>query len=91
MVHYTSVKNFGRTLDSLRKHGVARISWHPDGNPASVEFAPPEHREPNQTAAQRADEKVQYHPGTDVPLGNAPLNPLDTVLKVPRFDSMETA
>lgn len=76
---------------ALRKHGVAEAAFHPNGKLASVRFVSTTPAEPKQTAQQRADEKVQYHPGTDVPLGNAPLNPLDTVLKVPRFDPLETS
>lgn len=78
-------------LTTLRSKGARSASFHPDGSLASVEFSAPEQREPKQTAQQRAEEKVKYVPGTDVPDDKSPLNPLDTILKVPRFDPMETA
>lgn len=30
--------NFGRTLGSLRAHGVTHASWHPDGKIASIQL-----------------------------------------------------
>lgn len=81
--------NTGRTFELLRKHGVTRAAWHPDGKLASVEFGPPAPEEPKQTAAQREAAKPKYVPGTTIPDDRTPLNPLDTLLNPPKYDPSE--
>ena len=74
----------------LRKHRVTRASWHPDGKLASVDFLVPE---PEHKAEARAlaqpEERQKLVPGTPIPDDKSPLNPLDTLLNVPRWSADE--
>jgi hypothetical protein len=81
------LRNFGRTLESLRRANVARISWHPNGKPASVEFVPAVQADPKPLA--QPDERTKTFAGTPFPDDKSPLNPLDTLLHVPKYDASE--
>ncbi len=76
-----------RTLASLRRQNVAKAAFFEDGSIASVEFFPTQPAEAK-TLAQR-EEKVTFVPGTPIRDDKSPLNPLDTLLHVPKYDASE--
>ena len=76
-------------LTALSTHGaVAKAAFHPDGSLASVEFFPPVSVEAR-ALGQPSERKVEYVPGTTIPDDKSPLNPLDTLLHVPKYDAHE--
>ena len=79
-----------RTIGALRKQNVAKASFHADGSLASVEFwpPPPEHRAEAKALAQ-PEQRQKLVPGTPIPDDKSPLNPLDTLLNVPRWSADE--
>ena len=81
--------NTGRTLEVLKRQGVVRAAFYPDGRLSSVEFAPPKGATPKEAAEPQRG--VEFVPGTDVPVGDSPLNPLDTLLNVPKYDANEVS
>lgn len=76
-------------LASLKTHGaVAKAAFHPDGSLASVEFFPAVPVEAR-ALGQPSERKTEYVPGTTIPDDKSPLNPLDTLLHVPKYDASE--
>ena len=76
-----------RTLTALRRQNVAKASFHPDGSLASVEFLPVVTADPRPLA--QPDERIKTVAGTPFPDDKSPLNPLDTLLHVPKYDAHE--
>ena len=58
--------------------GRISLEFEPTVKVAPKEAAEPQHR-------------VEFVPGTDVPVGDSPLNPLDTLLNVPKYDANEVS
>ena len=53
----------------------------------SLEFEPPAQQAPKEIEASAR--RVDTVPGTNFPADKTPLNPLDTVLHVPKYDANE--
>ena len=86
-----------KALDSLkvlRANCATSASFHPNGNLASVSFvaaaeSDPLRAAPTTDALVQPEQKPQLVSGTSFPDDKTPLNPLDTVMNVPKWSADE--
>ena len=57
----------------------------------SLEFEPTVKVAPKEVASETPPRRPEFVPGTEIPAGDSPLNPLDTLLNVPKYDANEVS